>query len=163
MADPSATPHVAELRRSLEDLIAESQALRSDMKTGEQARKRENHINMALLGLLALFVFMVLVIAWQNNSIASDTRNTNARMADCTTPGGRCYEQGTKRTSGAIQTILHTQIAALQCARQYPGVSGPEYDRLLERCVIERVSKLSDSDSTATPTPVPVPTASPTK
>lgn len=152
-------PTVAHLKQSLVDLIVESQALRTDVKTAEEARRRDTRVNLLLLGMLSIFVIMVLVVAYQNNAIAEQTRDTNAIMADCTTPGGKCHKQGSERTASAISSVLRTQIAALQCARLYPGITGPEYDRKLEACIYERVTALGTTPPTTPPvTPSPAPT-----
>lgn len=148
-------PSVAMLRLSLTALIEESKALRTDVKANEAARKRENHINMALLGLLAVFIAMVFVVAWQNNNIAQDTRDTNARMADCTTPGGRCYSEGSKRTGDAIGNIIRAEVYMAECTRLLPGESGPEFDKKLEQCVVDKLAHPAALPPPSTPTPTP--------
>src|SRR5688572_16946397 len=109
------------LRRSLDDLIVESQALRTDVKTAETARRRATTINMLLLGLLAIFVGLLCVVTWQNNQLVHKVNEANARMADCTTQGGRCYTQGQERVAHAIEDVIRAEIYMAQCARLYPG------------------------------------------
>lgn len=150
-ADPMVPPAVALLRQSLNALIEESQALRTDVKANERARRRENHINMALLGLLGVFIFMVLVVAAQNNTISRSTKDTNARMADCTTPGGKCYDEGSARTGKAIGDIIRAEVYMAECSRLYPGEAGPEFDDKLEQCVVNKLAH-----------PAPLPSPSPT-
>lgn len=137
---------IASLSQSLADLIAESQALRTDVNAAEVAReheakqrKRENQINLGLIGMIAIFVVMVMVMVWQNNSISQDTRQTNKQMADCTTPGGGCYEEGRARTADAISDITKVSIYMAECSRLSPGESGPEFDKKLEACVYEKL------------------------
>lgn len=131
---PAASDVVAPLQQSLADLIRESQALRVDVHTAEAARKRANHINLGVLGLLILFVALLVGIGWQGNV-------TNQRIADCTTAGGDCYEEGRKRTAAAIGDIIKVSIYMAECARLYPGEAGPEYDRKLEACVYGRLAQ----------------------
>ncbi len=139
------------LRASLSALIEESQALRGDVRSAEDARKRASHINLGLLGLLILFVGLLVAIGWQGNEAIQANRETNRRMADCTTPGGKCYEEGRQRSNAAIQDILRVSIYMSECARLYPGESGPEYDKKLESCIYERLA------APAKPVPAPAP------
>jgi hypothetical protein len=136
------TPTPAEtLRTQLEALIAESQALRSDVHSAEVARKRANQINFGVLALLALFVALLVAIGWQNNQLITQVSATNRTMADCTTPGRDCYEQGRARTEGAVSAVVRISIFVSQCGRLWPGESGPEYDRKIEACVLDRLQK----------------------
>lgn len=138
---------VETLRRSLSDLIAESQALRSDVHSAEAARKRANQINTGVLVLLAGFVAMLLVIGWQNNQVIRQVSATNNTMADCTTPGRDCYEQGQKRTAAAVSALTRISIYVSQCGRLWPGESGPDYDRKIESCVLDRLQKAQAAPS----------------
>lgn len=138
---------VTALKTSMAALVAESQALRSDVHRAEQARKRANQINAVVLGVVALFVAALAVIGYQVSV-------TNQRMVDCTTPGGRCYQQGQQRTAAAVGDVLRVSIYMAECSRLLPGESGPDFDRKLERCVFE---KLAADDKTN-----PVPQVSPT-
>jgi hypothetical protein len=132
--DHPARPPAEPLRASLESLIAESQALRADVHGAEQARRRANKINMGVLAFVALFVVMLVAIAWQNNQVINQVQQANNRLVDCTTPGGVCYEQGQKRTGAAIIALTRISIYVSQCGRLYPGESGPEYDAKIEKC-----------------------------
>jgi hypothetical protein len=59
------------------------------------------------------------------------------RLIDCTEPGGKCFEEGQKRTAEAVVGInegtLRVIVAALSC--QDDGVTG---QKALSRCTIER-------------------------
>lgn len=57
----------------------------------------------------------------QLRGVAVDTQRNSDRLVDCTTPGGKCYEQGRSTTSGAIGTINKVTIAAVYCS----GKLGP--------------------------------------
>lgn len=145
--EPSA---VESLRASLAALIAESQALRSDVHGAEVARKRANQINLGVMALLAIFTALLVAIGWQNNQVIQRVDETNDQVASCTTPGGACYEQGRARTSGAISAVVQISIFVSQCGRLYPGESGPAYDAKLQQCVMER---LTQAQAGATPSP----------
>lgn len=149
-------PHVTSLRTSLTDLIHESQALRSDVHSAEQARRRASQINLALLGMLGLFVGLLIAVTWQNNQLARQVSNTNQRMADCTTSGGKCYDEGRKRSQSAIQDILRVNIYMAECARLHPGESGADFDKALEACIYERLAKAQQEQQTK-PNPSPAP------
>jgi hypothetical protein len=159
--DPSSWPAGREPRppSPIEALLGrvevELPALRSDLFGAEQARKRANRINVGILAVLAIFVAMVLVIGWQNNKVLGQVQQTNNRVADCTTAGGRCYEDGRQRTGAAISTLTRISIYVSQCGRLFPGESGPQYDAKIEACVAERLARAQ----TQTP-PSPSPGAS---
>lgn len=72
--------------------------------------------------LLGITVFLMLLASIVIQTVvASEThRNTN-RLVDCTTPGGKCYEQGRSTTSGAVGSINKITIAAIYCS----GKLGP--------------------------------------
>lgn len=153
-APRSPAPSVATLSNSLTELLAESQALRSDVHAAESARRRVGKVILALLAVLALFVALVGVVTWQNRQLVEKVNETNSTMADCTTPGGKCYEESAKRTGNAIGDIIRANIFMAQCARLYPGEVGPEYDRKLEACVFERLAEAAKQRQ-ATPAPTP--------
>lgn len=151
-ASGSEPPAVEQLRASLSALIAESQALRSDVHGAEVARKRANQINLGVLGLLAIFTALLVAIGWQNNQVIQRVDETNDQVASCTTPGGTCYEEGRTRTSGAISAVVRISIFVSQCGRLYPGESGPAYDAKLQQCVMDR---LAAAQAQAAPSPSP--------
>lgn len=154
--DPAAQTPAEALRGSLSDLIEESKRLRVDVHGAEEARKRASRISLGVLALLCLFVLMLLAVAWQNNQLAHQVNETNLQLADCTTPGGKCYEEGRKRTSAVLADVIRAQIFMAQCARLYPNEAGPTYDRKLEHCVYERLATPA-----AKPSPSPSPMVSP--
>lgn len=148
-------PAPAGLDGSLSALVDEAKALRADVRNAEQARqraerarRRASQVNLAGLALVAALVGLLLVVAWS-------AVRTNARIADCTTAGGACYEEGGRRTGTAIADIIRAQMFVSECARQWPGEVGPTYDVKLERCVAERLAAQA-----AAPPAVPVPAPS---
>lgn len=156
-------PAVAALRDSLSGLIAESQALRADVHSAEVARKRANQINLGLLGLLSLFVALLVAIGWQGNETIKQSRETNKAIADCATPGGRCYEEGQARTGGAISAVVQISVFVSQCGRLWPGESGPDYDIKLQQCVLDRLTQARQQATPAPADPTPTPTMSSTR
>lgn len=147
------------LAESLTDLITESRALRSDVHGAERARRRAGIINLAMLAAIVLAVAGLAVVTWQNNQLTNRVSETNFRMADCTTPGGRCYEESRRRTGQAIEDIIRSEIFMAECARLYPDEAGPAFDRKLEACVAERLAgpmlRQPNPEQSATPGPSP--------
>lgn len=140
MTDATAPAHVTALEAALQPLIDEAEGLRGDVHAAETARKLSARYNMGLLAAVAVGLVLVLAIGYQNNRLAQQVNQTNTRMADCTTPGGTCYSQGTARTGKAIGDIIRAEVYMAECARLYPGEAGPAYDKKLEACVYARLA-----------------------
>jgi cell division protein FtsB len=151
-----AQAHVAALSASLKALIEGTQALRVDMKVAERNRRRTNMINMGLLAIVMLFVGLLVGLAWQGNRNIAETRKVNEQLADCTTPGGKCYANAQAQQVRAIGALTSVSIYVSQCGRLWPGESGPDYDRKIEACVRQRLV-----DAAQQPLPTPGPPASP--
>ncbi len=151
----------AALRDNLATLVAESQALRTDVAQAEAARRRANQVNAVLLALVAVFTALMLIIGWQNNRLASKVNATNQTMADCTNPGGTCYEQNRRNTQSAISDILRVSIYMAECSRLYPGEAGPTYDRKLEACIYQRLEDGQRTVPGGTVPGGPIPSPSP--
>lgn len=60
--------------------------------------------------------FKIVDISKDARGAAESTRVGTARLVDCTTPGGKCYEQGRSATSGAVGSINKGTIAAIWCS-----------------------------------------------
>lgn len=171
---PDATPPPARtgpaqgLAPQLALLIGESQALRGDLNSAETARRqaeaahrRTGRINLAVLGVLAVFVLLLLINAVQNNRLTHQLATTNRQIADCTTAGGKCHEEASGRTGAAINDIIRAEIFMAECSRLFPGESGPVFDRHLEQCVTARLAGPHLTPPTApVPAPAPAPSTS---
>lgn len=69
----------------------------------------------------------------QLGKVAADTKANSDRLVDCTTPGGKCYEQGRSTTSGAVGTINRVAVTVEYCA----GHLGPTATiAALNACVV---------------------------
>lgn len=62
---------------------------------------------------------------------------TLARLIDCTTPGGTCYEESNARTGVAIASINKYTLAAAWCARRVPRTAPESQYRV---CVTQWVA-----------------------
>lgn len=159
--DPQGRPGAAPvpppvvLSDSLASLMAESRALRTDVRTAEAARRRASHISAGVLGLLVIFIGLLLAVTWQNNQLAHQVNRTNKVMVDCTTPGGSCYKEGEVRTGKAIGDIIRAEVFMAECARLYPDEAGPAYDKKLEACVMERLKTQALTPGPPTPSTSP--------
>jgi len=122
---PTATGTLQAALSDVADRFAdEARALRGDVHASEVSRRRASRINIALLAVLAVLAALLLWVSVQN-------RQLNNRIADCTTAGGRCYEESGARTGKAISDLIRAQVYVAQCSRLHPGESGPEFDREL--------------------------------
>jgi len=126
-------PQVEGLRTNMGELIAISKGLRADVRSAERVRRLKEALMLVLIGLL-------LFVAWQNYQNGTASRQTAERIADCTTAGSTCYEQGQARTAGAIRILIRSNTVIVECSRELPGLSGPEFDRKFEACVARRLA-----------------------
>jgi hypothetical protein len=76
----------------------------------------------AVMAVLVMVVVGQAVQLQKLGKIANDTRAGTDRLVDCTTPGGKCYEQGRSTTSGAVGSINKVTVAAIYCS----GKLGPK-------------------------------------
>jgi hypothetical protein len=157
--DPPTDPGAA-FSAAIAALTGELQALRVDVQEDAKIRIRKQHRITAALLVLAVVILLVLgvsILSWQ---IARQVRTTNARMVDCTTPGGDCYQDAQRRTGDAVAVVgrridgsTKAAIYAVECARLRPNESGPDFDRFLEACVAGKLA--APAPPPATPTPQP--------
>ena len=83
----------------------------------KRAAKIANYaLAVAIAVLLAYLTVNSQVELQQLSKVAKDTKTNSERLVDCTTPGGKCYEQGRSTTSGAIGTINRIAITIEYCA-----------------------------------------------
>jgi adenylosuccinate synthase len=140
---------------SLTALIGESQALRVDVRTAEQARRKASLYNLGLLTLLVACLALLIVMGYQNTQLTRETKATNASIADCITPVGKCYKQSNARTGKAISDLIRSQVFVSECGRLYPGEAGPAYNVKLEACVAGRLAGQAATPTTPTVSPSP--------
>lgn len=149
------------MREALAPLVTESQELRNDMRTSDEIQRKRNMISMGVMGTIAAAMILMAFMVYQTNQVAQQMRSITETMAECTTPGGPCYEKGNARTATAIGDIIAANIYMAQCARLYPGEVGPEYDAKLNKCVYGRLAEAARKREQATPSPTPSPVPSP--
>jgi len=134
----------------LNALLGESQRLRADVRERERRQRRL----MAVIGigvvLCLVLVGGVMVLLVQGRQRGNDTRAllrtnaaTNERIADCTTVGGKCYEEGTKRSAAFIQLLLQGQKQIALCR------SESDTSTELEKCIDKALAAMTAPSPTA--------------
>lgn len=123
---------------ALEAATEVSNGLRGDVQDYTKVVRRVYWAIIAGLIVMAVVLVGVGVVVKSSNNV------TNV-IADCQAPTGKCRQENNKRTAKIQKEIIDEQIKGYiymgQCARLYPGISGPEYDEKLEACVVKRLAE----------------------
>jgi hypothetical protein len=134
----------------LQSLLTESQRLRNDVQERE---RRQRKTNILMAGGIAIALIILLV---QSRQRGADTRelirsgnDTSDQIADCTKPGGTCYERGKQQTATALQQLLNAQIVVQNCA----DITDTEAQ--LRVCVSRRLADPAGPQPSADPVPSP--------
>jgi hypothetical protein len=127
--------------QALNDLVAESRALREGIDTDRQLWKIRIRMGLALVVVAVVMIGGLLTIVVQNrlrSNQNSEILRRNAELseliADCTTTGGECYERGQRRTGGAVAEVARLQILIELCGQD----RGNDTEAELQRCVAAR-------------------------
>lgn len=143
------------------DLLSETvKGLRDEIVQDAERRRKEAEAEAWRLRRRSTFIVVWLVaavlllgglftVALQNRKINSQNGSIARRIADCTTSGGQCYEDGQRRTGTAIQEIILGNIYIQQCAKV------TQTDAELEQCVIRRMTSQPPQPPSASPSPSP--------
>jgi hypothetical protein len=98
----------------------------------------------AFVAVTAVLVALVLVILVQNRQTSAKTRSaitTNAKLsatiADCTSVGGKCYEQSQANLRKTIALLMESNKAIAECARS------TDTDRQLDACVNAKLAAVA--------------------
>lgn len=146
---------LADTSKALNNLALSSATLHGDVRDMELARRKATRVNLGVLVVLVVLVAGLLVMVVQTYRTASETRKTNAAVADCTQPGGKCYEEGRTRTGGAVASINMAMVFGIECARLKPDESGPAFDAFVEQCVAAKMRALPSPRPSASPSVSP--------
>lgn len=150
--------NLGDAARALADEVRDDRAQRVKENRAVVAdQHRQNRIMMTLLTIIVVLVVGLVTVAVQNRlranqnaQIIRQTAATSAQIADCTTVGGKCYEQGGQRTANAIRMIIRAQIYITPCSKM------TDTDAALEECVLH---KLTENPAAATTPVVPAPSS----
>lgn len=85
---------------------------------------------MIILSVLLLGVAKLQTVAYNTNS-------TSKRLLDCTSPQGKCYQDGNRRTGEAIGNINRVSIYAAYCAKIPVNVTAKQ----IENCINAELQK----------------------
>jgi hypothetical protein len=140
---------------ALTDLLgtfrSEAEATRQAIHVHENNRRRQNRWALAIIAVMAVVLAMVLVILLQNRQKSNQSRQilrNNAvlseQIADCTTAGGKCYEEGRKQSATAVQQLIRSNLVIAVCARDTTTDAG------LMRCVDAKMAELAKPSPTPT-------------
>lgn len=95
-------------------------------------------VNTAGMVGIIILGFLLLGLASDNRDNGDATRAGTARIVDCTTPGGDCYEAGQAGQAKAISTLVQAQIAVSVCARDPLNFD----EAAVQKCVSDRLARL---------------------
>jgi Tfp pilus assembly protein PilN len=131
-------------------LLGESQRLRADVRDRERRQRRLMGLIAATVVVCLVLVTSVMVLLVQSRQRGNDTRAllrtnaaTNERIADCTTVGGKCYEEGSKRSAAFIQLLLQGQKQIALCR------SESDTSAELEKCIDKALAAMTAPSPTA--------------
>lgn len=135
MTNPTDRTGRGDVITMLDRVITEAEGVRGDVAAANRIRRRDNRVTHAAAVVIVLLLVAAIVLTAQNQRLArqnTDLGRQNQRIseliADCTTEGGTCYEEGRRRTGDAISEVVRANIAVQQCAERV----SPD---LLESCV----------------------------
>lgn len=130
------------IRELLAPFQVEAKATRTAIEDRSRAQRR---INAWLIGFVAVTTVLVVLVLFmlvkdsqrraQSRQILKNNAALSAQIADCTSVGGRCYEQSQQRLRAAIVQLTETNKAIILCSRT------ADTDAELDACVAARVKK----------------------
>lgn len=136
----AAAEAIHEMLRPFRD---EAEATRQAIEDRSRTQRR---INAWVIGLVAVIGVMVVLMLWmlvkdgqrraQSRELLKNNADLSARIADCTSVGGKCYEQGQLRLKGAIIQLTETNKAIVLCSKT------TDSDAELDACVQARMKKI---------------------
>lgn len=121
------------------------QKLRSDMVT-RVAIVLVALTTVATLFLLAFLAFQAREQAVANGVINREVLATQHLLADCTTPGGKCYREGQERTAKAVQGINRGNLIAVAAVLDCRGKGNRSAQEILA-CAESLVADLAAEDT----------------
>jgi hypothetical protein len=157
-ADANAPMTAASAPKTVNALLAEVSKLDGSVKRANRRGRWKDTI-------LILLVIGVCVLLAGMYSVVVDNRDTGNVMADCTTPGGECYERGNARTGEAIAELdrrgMFSSIAIVLCSRELGPGSSAAWKAAFVKCVRAQRTELIRADTAGPAGPIPVPAPSP--
>lgn len=147
-ADAEARADVAELLSALGGHVGGlTEAVAAEGRRRNREMKRLMAVAVVLL--LALVMNLTLLVqsrqrGLQTRELIRNTESASQTIADCTTIGGKCYEQSQQNLRATINQLIQSNVYIAECARS------TETDAELEACVSKRLAELAPKPA-ATP------------
>src|SRR5688572_21415762 len=133
--------------RSLDTLARAAEAAGEDVRTFNAERRQEalaqrkrDRVTHAVGVVVCLLLLVVLAVAWQNQRIGRQNAEISNQIADCTTAGGVCYEQGRERTGAAINELVRANMAVHECVDEFRVRGVAVTHDALNRCVARKLA-----------------------
>jgi hypothetical protein len=164
----------------LSALIDESRQLREDVadrerrqraETLERERRQRRLIALIGVGILIAIVLCtcVVILLVQSRQRGNDTRallranaSVNTQIADCTTRGGTCYEEGARRSAALIRQLLQAQKEMELCQAKTEQDGPAALQRCIDQVLAPLMPPVTVNPGTPKPTPDPTPDPSAT-
>lgn len=150
--------NLGDAARALTDEVRydkEQRAVEAAAQRNEQ--NRHNRRILALLVAVAVLVAGLVTISVLNRKLGVANAKLNRQnsqiveqIKSCTTVGGECYEEQSKRTAEVADALLSANIAVAVCSRQETT------EAAIRRCVESRLPQPGEKGD---PAPVPGPAA----
>jgi hypothetical protein len=136
----------AHLTETLNNLGDAAGALAEEVRADKEQRaidsaelvarqRKQNRRVMALLVTVAILVAALTLMAVSNRLLNNQNRSIVERIESCTTVGGECYEQSSRRTGEAAASIIRAGIYTQRCLTENPRATDAE----IEACVFNRM------------------------
>lgn len=105
-------------------LVEEAHQLRAVVQADGAQRRRESRQMMAIVVVALLMVAGLGVLILQdrqrraqNAQILRQNAETSRQIADCTTAGGKCYEQSQRRSAAIVGNMVESNLLIARCAK----------------------------------------------
>ena len=142
----------------LREVLDESKRMRADAQAKEARQRRTNQLVAGGIVVLLVLVLGNLILLLQSRQRGIDSRrliattaSTSQRIADCTTKGGRCYEEGSRRQADAIRQLIDAQTEIAVCQRR------ADSEAALRACVRSALEQLAGPAPSLSPSAQPSP------
>lgn len=77
-------------------------------------------LTVVVIGTVVALVVSIRNTQIEGTPLGKEIQKSNERIMSCTTPGGKCYEDGNKRSATFIASINTVTIYAVTCVRDNP-------------------------------------------
>ncbi|HEU4542988.1 MAG TPA: hypothetical protein VFR23_17795 [Jiangellaceae bacterium] len=124
------------LAAALAALVEELRLLRGDVQVEAARRQKVSRITAVFIALLLVICGAVLVVGFQNHQLGKQNRNIGDQIADCTTAGGKCYEEGRRRSANNLDILILSGVYAQTCR----DTRGVDTDAEVVACVKRKLS-----------------------